>query len=63
MSYEELVKLLNGYSILHGINSEGESVIVQKKKDYILTITSQSNGWLRKNYYYSNGDYEETYEK
>lgn len=63
MNYEELDKLLSSYSILHGINSDNENVIVQRKRNCILTITSQNNGWLRKNYYYSNGDYEEIYEK
>ena len=63
MTYEELDGLLIDKDILYGINSDGEGVIAQRKKDYILTITSQNNGWLRKNYYYSNGDYEELYEK
>ena len=63
MSYQELEGLLSGRSALCGTNQDGEKVIVQKQKSCIATITSQNNGWLRKNYYYPNGDTEEMYER
>ena len=31
--------------------------------DKIVTMTSQSNGWMRKNIYYRDGSREETFER
>lgn len=38
-----------------GKNSNGETVCVHIAKDSIIIDTYQSNGWLRKNYFNSNG--------
>lgn len=65
MDYKQLNNMLivNDCDILLRTNQDNENVIIERKKDCILTITSQNNNWLRKNYYYKNGDYEEMYER
>ena len=46
-----------------GTNEHGEHVYISIFKEKIVTSTSQSNGWTRKNIYYRDGSREETYEK
>lgn len=46
-----------------GTNEHGESVYISIFEDKIVTMTSQSNGWRRKNIYYRDGSREETFER
>ena len=44
----------NNVIVTHGENDNGQYVKVQ---------TVQKNGWIRTNYYYENGDFEELFSK
>ena len=46
-----------------GTNEHGESVYISIFEDKIVIMTSQSNGWMRKNIYYRDGSREETFER
>ena len=46
-----------------GTNEHGESVYISIFEDKIVTMTSQFNGWMRKNIYYRDGSREETFER
>ena len=46
-----------------GTNEHGESVYISIFEDMIVTMTTQSNGWMRKNIYYRDGSREETFER
>ena len=46
-----------------GTNELGEDVYISIFKEKIVTSTSQSNGWIRKNIYYRDGSREETFEQ
>ena len=46
-----------------GTNEQGESVYMSIFNDKIVTMTSQTNGWMRKNIYYRDGSQEETFER
>ena len=46
-----------------GTNEHGESVYISIFSDKIVTMTSQINGWMRKNIYYRDGSREETFER
>ena len=46
-----------------GTNEHGESVYISIFEDKIVTMTSQSNDWIRKNIYYRDGSREETFER
>ena len=46
-----------------GTNEHGESVYISIFDDKIVTMTSQTNGWSRKNIYYRDGSREETFER
>ena len=46
-----------------GTNEHGESVYISIFEDKIVTMTSQSNGLMRKNTYYRDGSREETFER
>ena len=46
-----------------GTNEHGESVYISIFSDKIVTMTSQTNGWNRKNIYYRDGSWEETFER
>ena len=46
-----------------GTNEHGESVYLSIFEDKIVTMTSQINGWMRKNIYYRDGSREETFER
>ena len=46
-----------------GTNEQGESVYISIFEDKIVTMTSQFNGWVRKNIYYRDGSREETFER
>ena len=46
-----------------GTNEQGESVYISIFEDKIVTMTSQFNGWMRKNIYYRDGSREETFER
>ena len=45
------------------MDEHGESVYISIFEDKIVTMTSQSNGWMRKNIYYRDGSREETFER
>ncbi len=45
-----------------GTNEHGEDVYISIFYDRIVTATTQSNGWIRKNIYYRDGSREEMYE-
>lgn len=65
-SLEDMVALMKIYgdskTMFPGVNEHGEDIYVSIFKDKIVVVTSQSNGWQRKNIYYRNGDREETFE-
>lgn len=46
-----------------GINEHGESVYISIFEDKIVTMTLQTNRWMRKNIYYRDGSREETFER
>ena len=46
-----------------GTNDNGESVVISVFTDKIVVETLQSNGWTRKNIYYTDGVTEELYNK
>ena len=46
-----------------GTNEHSESVYISIFNDKIVTMTSQTNGWNRKNIYYRDGSREETFER
>jgi len=44
-------------------NEHGESMYISIFENKIVTMTSQINGWMRKNIYYRDGSREETFER
>lgn len=46
-----------------GTNEHGESVYISIFEDKVVTMISQTNGWMRKNIYYRDGSREETFER
>ena len=46
-----------------GKSEHGEDVYISIFRDKIVTVTSQSNGWQRKNIYYRDGSREEMFER
>ena len=46
-----------------GKSENGEDVYISIFSDKIVTVTSQSNGWQRKNIYYRDGSREEMFER
>ena len=46
-----------------GKNEHGEDVYISIFRDRIVTVTSQTNGWQRKNIYYRDGSREEMFER
>ena len=46
-----------------GTNEHGESVYISIFEDKIVTMTSQTIGWMLKNIYYRDGSREETFER
>lgn len=46
-----------------GQNADGESVIIEKGKDFYKISTCQSNGWIRIVTYHKDGIVEEEYTK
>lgn len=48
---------------LSGVNEEGESTLTCITDEYVVVETFQSNGWIRKNYYYTDGYCEEMFER
>lgn len=67
MAYGDIYEMTKGFEFpLSARNENGENVVIEKGRnengDYFCTNTMQKNGWVRMNFYYSNGDYEELYE-
>ena len=64
---EAMVRLMDEHgdskTMYPGKNEHGEDVYISIFRDKSVTVTSQSNGWQRKNIYYRNGSREETYER
>ena len=50
-------------SIKAGRNEHGENVIIEDGEKVKVTMTYQSNGWIRVTYEYDDGTVEETYER
>ena len=46
-----------------GTNEHGEDVYISIFPDRIVTSTTQSKGWIRKNIYHRDGTREEMYER
>lgn len=46
-----------------GKSEHGEDVYISIFTDRIVTSTTQSNGWIRKNIYHRDGTREEMYER
>ena len=53
----------NSDTMYPGINEHGEDVYISIFHEKIVTSTTQSNGWIRKNIYYRDGSREEMYDK
>ena len=64
ITYEYLLELLNGNSVVTGTNQDGEDVVItlDASGDYVKVETLQSNDRVRINYYWKDGTVEETYE-
>lgn len=64
MTFDSIKKVMKDDTMMCGENKEGENVIIQRLglKCYCVS-TMQNNGWIRKNYFYSDGSTEETYER
>lgn len=45
----------------YGHNEDGESISISIFPDVIINETLQSNGWIRKNYFYPDGTCEEIF--
>lgn len=48
---------------LAGTNEDGEDTLMEVCEGFILVRTFQSNGWVRKDYYYTDGVVEELFER
>lgn len=48
---------------LAGVNEEGEDTLTTVCSEFIFVKTYQSNGLVRKNYYYTDGAVEELFER
>lgn len=48
---------------LSGLNEDGEETLTYITDEYVMVETFQSNGWIRKNYYYTDGYCEEMFER
>jgi len=60
-SYESLSKMLDGEEWILSKNEYGEDVNISRHDGYVLTMTFQFDGWIRKNYYYDDGVVEESF--
>ena len=49
-------------SMILGTNENGEDVTISIFHDKIITVTYQSNGWIRKNVYHWDNSREELFE-
>ena len=68
MTFGELERLINGRTLPLGAeNEDGEPVIIEGGRTdgerWFKLTTSQNNGWLRINYIWENGLFEELFEK
>ena len=67
MDQEGMNRLMDEYgdssTMYPGINENGEDVYISIFEDKIVTATTQSNGWIRKNIYYRDGSSEEMFER
>ena len=65
--HHDMLDLMDKYggssTMFPGQNENDEPVYISIFYDKIVTMTSQSNGWTRKNIYYRDGSSEELYEK
>ena len=59
----KLMKEHGNDGVMHtGTNEDGEDVSISVYNDTIIVVTYQNNGWVRKNFYYSDGSSEELFE-
>lgn len=65
-TFEKITSTICDFPVA-GTNENGEQVIIERGRnengDYVRVETAQSNGWIRINYYYRNGDAEETFDR
>lgn len=65
-SLEDMIALMDAYgdsdTMYPGVNENGETIWISIFKDKIVVMTSQKNGWQRKNIYYRDGSSEELFE-
>ena len=65
-SQEDMIALMDAYgdskTMFPGVNENGEDIWISIFKDMIVVMTSQKNGWQRKNIYYRDGTREELFE-
>lgn len=53
---KNIIKLYgSSLNLFHGVNEDGETVLLSIRKDGMTLTTYQDNGWLRVNYYDENG--------
>lgn len=48
---------------LVGENGDGEMVMTEATSEFVKITTYQHNGWVRVNYFYTDGTVDELYEK
>lgn len=48
---------------LVGYNEDGEMVLVEVTEECVITTTYQKNGWIRKDYTYTDGYSEQLFER
>lgn len=48
---------------LVGENEDGDMVMMEVTQEFVKITTYQKNGWVRVNYFYSDGTVEELYDK
>lgn len=48
---------------LTGVNEDSETTITEITDEFVCVMTFQENGWIRRNYYYTDGTCEEFYDR
>lgn len=70
MGYDDYLELTKKFDHedfpVAGFNENGERVIIDRydgERKYFKVTTFQDNNWIRMNYYYQDGSFDEIYEK
>ena len=68
MEYKDVAKLTEGYKFpVFGKNADNENVIIERGRlsgrRFFRISTAQTNGWMRYNTYWEDGDTAETFRR